>query len=185
MHPGGRQSAEATDGVTTGPATPQDLSTGEPHPVPPIPSKLTIPAIDLETPLVSLGLMPDGTVEVPADAEKAGWFHRGPAPGQTGSSVILGHVDSVNGPAVFARLQELRRGNTITVHTETGRAIRFIVRRTKSYLNDDFPAQRVYARQGGRWLNLITCTGTYDRTRGGYQSNLVVFTRRMNGPAGR
>lgn len=158
---------------------------GKPQWVSATPTALTIPVIDVQTPVVSLGLMSDGTVEVPANAERAGWFHRGPAPGQIGSAVILGHVDSAAGPAVFARLQELKRGDVITVHTEGGRGIRFTVRRTQSYLNDDFPAHRVYARQGGRWLNLVTCTGAYDRTRGGYQSNLVVFTSRMDGSAGR
>jgi sortase A len=69
----------------------------------------------------------------------------------------------------------------VTVRTKSGRAITFIVQRSKSYLNEDFPAQRVYARQGAARLNLVTCTGIYDSTRGGYQSNLVVYTRRVSG----
>lgn len=139
--------------------------------------------MDLETPLVRLGLMPDRTVEVPGNADRAGWFHPGPVPGGRGSAVILGHVDSVQGPAVFARLQELQPGDTVTVDRADGSSVRFVVRKAVLYANDDFPAQRVYATREGRRLNLVTCGGSYDSTRGGYQSNLVVYTRRALMPA--
>ena len=79
-------------------------------PAPPIakPVELSIPRIEVSTRLMGLGLEKDGSVEVPENAEVAGWFRRGPPPGSPGSSVILGHVDSLSGPAVFFRLRELR-----------------------------------------------------------------------------
>ncbi|MDZ5621619.1 class F sortase [Nocardioides bizhenqiangii] len=141
------------------------------------PARLKIPAIDVTTPLVRLGLMPDRTVEVPRNPDRAGWFQPGPVPGQRGSAVILGHVDSVRGPAVFARLQELQLGDAVTIERADGSTVRFVVSGTMLYENADFPADRVYAAQDGRRLNLVTCGGTYDSTRGGYQSNLVVYTR--------
>lgn len=144
------------------------------------PVGLRIAAIDVTTPLVRLGLMPDRTVEVPNNPDRAGWFHLGPTPGRRGSAVILGHVDSVQGPAVFARLQELQPGDVVAVDREDGSTIRFVVRKAVLYANADFPAHRVYAAtHRGRRLNLVTCGGSYDSTRGGYQSNLVVYTQRM------
>ena len=142
------------------------------------PVRLEISAIDVATPLVRLGLESDRTVEVPTDADKAGWFQRGPLPGQQGSAVILGHVDSDQGPAVFARLQELQRGDTVMVERANGSTVQFVVRRSVLYANADFPADRVYAAQGDRRLNIVTCGGVYDSTRGGYQSNIVVYTTR-------
>ena len=141
------------------------------------PAVLDIPAVAVSTPLVSLGLMPDRTVEVPDDPDVAGWFRRGPSPGGYGSAVILGHVDSSEGPAVFARLQELRPGDRLTVRRADGSTVPFVVLRSVLYANADFPAVRVYAAQGSRRLNLVTCGGVYDPARGGYQSNLVVYTR--------
>jgi len=85
----------------------------------------------------------------------------------------------VDGPAVFARLGELRRGDRVTVDLQGGRTEVFEVRTVTSYLNRDFPADEVYADQGGRFLNLVTCGGEYDADRGGYQSNVVVRTRRV------
>jgi hypothetical protein len=67
------------------------------------PARLEIPAIGVSTTLVRLGLLADGTMEVPRDDGVAGWFTGGPMPGQLGPAVIAGHVDSRTGPAVFYR----------------------------------------------------------------------------------
>ncbi len=157
--------------------------------VPPLPdvapARLEIPTIDLVTPLVRLGLMPDRTVEVPSNPDRAGWFRPGTVPGGRGSAVILGHVDSVHGPAVFARLQELQPGDLVAVDRADGSTVEFVVKQVVLYANADFPAHQVYAAPSGRRLNLVTCGGIYDADRGGYQSNLVVYTRLALTPAGR
>jgi len=143
------------------------------------PVHLAIPAIHVSHRLLRLGLQPDRTVEVPAPEDSAypGWFRLGPTPGQVGSSVILGHVDSVRGPAVFYDLRFLSRGDKVDVRLRDGTVTHFAVRRVATYANADFPADRVYAAHGVRALNLVTCGGEYDRSRGGYQSNVVVYTR--------
>ncbi|MCW2853344.1 MAG: putative secreted protein [Nocardioides sp.] len=141
------------------------------------PEHLRIAAIDVSTDLLRLGLNPDRTVEVPQDADLAGWFDQGPAPGRPGSSVLLGHVDSAAGPAVFHRLKELRARDTVEVRLDDGSVARFEVTRIATYENEDFPAQEVYAGSPRRAvLNLVTCGGEYDAGRGGWQSNVVVFT---------
>ena len=138
---------------------------------------LTIPAIDVSTDVIGLGQHPDGTVEVPDDPAAAGWFQLGPTPGSAGSSVILGHVDSTSGPAVFYRLDELRAGDRIAVRLDDGTTVRFRVHSNQTYANADFPARKVYGKQGRSQLNLVTCGGAYDAARGGYQSNVVVNAR--------
>ncbi len=141
------------------------------------PVALRIPIIDVATRLTRLGLQKDGTVEVPSNPDVAGWFRRGPSPGAPGSSVILGHVDSTAGPAVFYRLREMKQGDQMAVTLDDGTTVWFEVRSIRTYANNDFPAQRVYGRQGASELNLVTCGGDYDSTVGGYQSNLVVNAR--------
>ena len=146
------------------------------------PSHLEIPAIGLSTSLIELGLNKDETVEVPEDPARAGWFELGTVPGQRGSAVILGHVDSPDGPAVFADLSTLRTGDHIEVGLSDDTVVTFEVRRVATFANAEFPAQRVYAgTRGRRALNLVTCGGEYDRDRGGYQANVVVFTERVAG----
>ena len=116
---------------------------------------------------------------MPTERGTAGWFRLGPVPGQRGSSVILGHVDSVEGPDVFADLSMMRTAARVQVGLSDDTIATFEVTGIQTYANADFPADRVYAgTRRGRELNLVTCGGAYDASRGGYQSNVVVFTRR-------
>jgi Sortase domain len=141
------------------------------------PARLAIPAIGVATPLVRLGLEADGGMAVPADFGRAGWFTGGPAPGQVGPSVIAGHVDSRTGPAVFYRLRELRPGQGILVERADGRRLRFVVEQARSYPKDQFPTAAVFGPVPEAGLRLITCAGDFDRARGSYRDNLVVFAR--------
>ena len=139
---------------------------------------LEIEAIGVSAPLVSLGLNPDRSLQVPGDAASAGWWRGGPEPGERGASVIAGHVDSRNGPAVFYRLRALRPGAAIEVTTEEGTTARFVVERTERYAKDRFPTRRIYGRTRGSTLRLVTCAGSFDAARGHYRDNLIVFARR-------
>jgi sortase (surface protein transpeptidase) len=141
------------------------------------PVRLTVPAIGVETPLVRLGLEPDRTMEVPDDFGRAGWFAEGPAPGQPGPAVIAGHVDSTTGPAVFFRLRDLRSGDHIDVTRADGTRLRFVVEATRSFPKTSFPTGAVFGPTPAAELRLVTCTGTFDRARGSYRDNLVVFAR--------
>jgi len=139
------------------------------------PVELRIPAIDLAVSVSTLGLNPDRTVQVPTDAEQPGWFRLGPSPGQLGSAVILGHVDSKRGPAVFFRLRSLRPGDRVDVSLTNGAVAKFVVKKVATYPNSRFPARQVYASHGHSALQLVTCGGRFDR-RTGYQANVVVYT---------
>ena len=141
------------------------------------PVAISIPAIGVTSTLVSLGLNEDGTVEVPADPDLAGWYRLGTRPGASGSAVILGHVDSDHGPAVFYRLRTLHPGDLVEVRIADGTTQRYRVQSVRMYPNERFPAQRIYAATGGRTLNLVTCGGEYDAAHGGYQANVVVNAR--------
>ncbi len=142
------------------------------------PVSLTIPAIDVKADVTRLGLNADRTVEVPKDADDTGWYRHGPAPGENGSAVILGHVDSTTGPAVFYRLKNLERGEKVAVKLSDDSVAHYQVVRVALYANEDFPAQKVYSASVGQpALNLVTCGGSYDRDAGGYQSNVVVYTK--------
>jgi sortase (surface protein transpeptidase) len=99
----------------------------------------------------------------------------GTRPGDPGSAVILGHVDSKRGPAVFYRLRELRRGDQIKIARADGSSVRFIVQRTEQYPKDRFPTDAVYYPTLTPALRLVTCGGDFDATAGHYRSNVIVF----------
>jgi hypothetical protein len=140
------------------------------------PIQLLIPAIALNVSLSTLGLNPNGTVEVPTDIQQPGWYGLGPSPGQDGSAVILGHVDSHNGPAVFFKLRSLSTGDLVDVSLADGATAEFKVTSVATYLKSAFPDQQVYGSHGYGALQLVTCSGVFDSRTGHYLSNIVVST---------
>jgi sortase (surface protein transpeptidase) len=145
-----------------------------------VPLQLSIPAIGLDTRLVRLGLNPDGTLQVPTDFSVAGWYALGPSPGERGAAVIVGHVDSKQGPAVFYRLGELAPGNLVrTVLADRGEVL-FRVYAVREYAKAAFPTSLVYGATPGPELRLVTCGGPFDSRTGHYLDNVVVFARAMD-----
>jgi hypothetical protein len=145
----------------------------------PVPVRLEIGRIGVSTTLQRLGKDGHGAVEVPSGPrqwQEAGWYAGGTRPGDPGSAVILGHVDSRrDGPAVFFRLRDLRRGDEVTVVRADGSAVRFAVDRTEQYPKDRFPTDDVYYPTLTPGLRLVTCGGEFDPADGHYRSNVIVF----------
>jgi sortase (surface protein transpeptidase) len=135
-----------------------------------------IPRIGVSAVVGSMGLNADRTEEVPTRPLEAGWYRGGPTPGQLGSAVILGHVDSKAGPAVFARLRSLHKGDTVDVTLANGAIAHFAVDRVATYPNADFPAKKVYGSHGVAALQLVTCGGRYDHVAKSYTANVVAYS---------
>ncbi|MER5469213.1 class F sortase [Streptomyces sp. NPDC002685] len=141
-----------------------------------VPVGLRIPVIGVDTPVMRLGLAPDGSVQVPPIAahDRAGWYRHSPTPGQRGPSVILGHVTvGAYGDGVFRHLARLHRGDRIVARLENGRSAVFAVSAVRTVAKADFPADAVYGDVDRPELRLITCGGP--RSGGGYLDNVIVF----------
>lgn len=141
-----------------------------------LPVRLYIPEIYLDASFEEpLGLNSDQTIEVPESYGKVGWYKNGVTPGEVGAAVILGHVDSYTGPAIFFRLKDLEVGDTIEVEREDGTIAVFVVERMEEYDQEAFPTQEVYGSIDHAGLRLVTCTGLFDRSTRSYTHNLVVY----------
>ena len=166
--------AQSAATATAGPA-------GAPSPV-----ALAIPSLGLRTALVDLTLAPDSTLAAPDDAAIAGWWSQGTAPGEVGPAVIVGHVDSMTGPGVFIRIHELRAGEPITVTRNDGKKVTFVVDEVQQYPKSELPTALVYGPSSKPELRLITCGGRFDKRKGSYEANVVVFAHQEDSiPAGR
>jgi hypothetical protein len=141
----------------------------------PMPIQITIPKIRVTSSLERLGKDSKGGIVAPHQWAVAGWYALGPRPGEPGAAVILGHVDSKSGPAVFFRLQELRPGDLVAVTRQDGSTVRFVVDRTKQYPKHRFPTEAVYFPTLTPTLRLVTCGGEFDWATGHYRSNFIVF----------
>ena len=142
-----------------------------------VPVRIIIPAIGVDAPLTEVGLNQDRTVQTPPlnDHNLAGWYKYSVTPGQTGSSLIVGHVDSYTGPSVFFRLKELHKGDTVQVKRADGHLVIFTVDGVQVASKTAFPTQAVYRNTGYPSLRLVTCGGPFDYSTGHYLDNIVVY----------
>jgi Sortase domain len=141
----------------------------------PLPVRLRISALGVDAPVGPVGKAADGTVEVPTRWEDVGWFDGGARPGEDGPAVLLGHVDSKAGPAVFARLPTAPPGTVVEVVDEDGKTTRWRVDRVEQHPKTRFPTEAVYLPALRPELRLVTCGGEFDRATGHYRDNVVVY----------
>ncbi|GLZ52578.1 hypothetical protein Acsp07_21950 [Actinomycetospora sp. NBRC 106378] len=166
--------------TTSAAATPTTPAGPPPSP----PARIVVGKIGVDSPVASVGLNPDRTMEVPAKGplyDLAAWYRYSVTPGQQGPSVIIGHIDSAeNGPSVFFRLGALAPGDTVDVTRADGRVVTFAVYATRAVAKDAFPTADVYSGTAGPELRLITCSGSFDAAARSYRDNTVVFAREIS-----
>ncbi|MFE3599576.1 class F sortase [Streptomyces sp. NPDC059096] len=176
---GGGTAASGTTAHSGGTPSPVPSSTRTaPDGGPSVPVGLEIPAIGVDTAVMTLGLAPDGTVQTPPISanDRAGWYRHSPVPGRTGPSVILGHVTvGAYGAGVFHRLARLQQGDRIVTRLENGERVTFAVTTVRTVAKADFPTETVYGNVDRPELRLITCGG--ELTEDGYPDNVIAFAK--------
>ena len=161
-------------------AAPTDTSI-KPSPTPNVgtPTRLIVPNIGVNASIENIGILPNGDLATPTKSpwENVGWYYQGTRPGEMGSAVIAGHLDRPGGaPAVFWSLRNLQPGNMVMVVNTTGATLRFKVTRVTSYPPNQAPLQDIFANNGGKYLNLITCAGDWIPSEHQTTLRLVVYT---------
>jgi LPXTG-site transpeptidase (sortase) family protein len=141
------------------------------------PTRLLIPKISVDAPFTELTTDDTGRLQPPTanDTNLVGWYAKGVSPGERGAAIIAGHVDTTTSAAVFAGLDQLKKGDKFRVERSDGRTASFVVDKTDSFAKSDFPDDEVYADTPDAQVRLITCAGSYDRSAKDYTENLVVF----------
>jgi Sortase domain len=142
------------------------------------PVSVEIPAIGVTSKLLHLGKNANGTIAVPslnAPVSRAAWYKYSPTPGQIGTSVIEGHVDTYQGPAIFFRLGALHPGDRVVVRLADGVTANFRVTGVRQYLKSRFPSKAIFGPTNYAALHLITCGGAFDYETHHYLSSTVVF----------
>ncbi len=135
---------------------------------------ISIPGLGIDQGVIELAVNGD-SLQVPDRYSDIGWWREGPAPGEDGAAVMVGHVDSPTAPAVFYQLSGVTPGERISVELDDRSQAVFEVREAVLYDRDEFPSKEVYRTHGKPGLNLLTCGGSYDKD-GGYSGNVVVYT---------
>jgi sortase A len=141
------------------------------------PSLLNIPSISVAAPVVATGLTSEGNMDISDNTEQVAWYKLGKLPGEVGTAVVAGHYGWKNGAAsIFNRLHELKKGDVIATTGEDGKRRTFMVTRSATY-SPEHDAKEVFSSSDGKaHLNLITCQGSWERSKASYSQRLVVFT---------
>lgn len=140
-----------------------------------VPLRLRAPSIGVDAGVVPVGVDPDGAMEIPTDVDEIGWYRFGPAPGDPGTAVLAGHVDSrTQGRGAFFDLRQLDVGDRVVVSFD-GSASTWEVVARRQYGKDVIPLDEVFTRGGAPRLALITCGGEFDGGAGRYLDNVVVY----------
>lgn len=139
------------------------------------PAELSIPKLNVHTPIEFVGNAADGNMDVPKDDMHVAWYEPGFIPGQKGNAVLAGHFDRKDGgPAVFYNLNKLENGDEIIVADANTKLHTFVVVDKTKYPVTNFPVPNVFGPSDGKYLNLITCEGVFDPAKKLYSDRLVV-----------
>jgi LPXTG-site transpeptidase (sortase) family protein len=140
------------------------------------PVRLKIPTIGVDAALEYVRLTQEGALAAPGSPNTAGWYDKGPRPGEQGNAIIDGHFGwKGNIPAVFDNLHKLQKGDAITVVDEKGKNLQFVVRTIGTYTDTQTDPTIFKASDKGIHLNLITCSGTWNNAKASYSNRLIVF----------
>lgn len=112
---------------------------------------------------------------VPPSFEKVGILTPWTKPGEPGNAVIAGHFDHYTGPAIFYRLRELKRGDKIFLYNRKNDKLVFIVKHVESFMTKKAPLERIFGPSSVAQLNLITCSGKFNKKTREHTRRLVVF----------
>lgn len=138
------------------------------------PAHIEIPSIGVDAAIEPTGILNNGEMGVPEDVDQVGWFKPGFKAGAKGHAVLAGHVDSLTGPAVFYELKKVNTGDQVKLTDANGRKMIFEVKKMASYETDQAPIEEIFGNADGRFINLITCTGNFNRDIGSHEERLVV-----------
>ncbi len=140
----------------------------------PTPATIEIESLEIEAPIVPVGIDADGAFDLPPGNE-AGWYRFGPAPGAEGSAVLAAHVDWNGEPGAFFTLHEAEGGERLSVVYDDGSIVEFEIVSIEEYSKTELPLEELFTRDGEPQLALITCGGDFDRATRSYESNVVVI----------
>ncbi|QGZ51824.1 class F sortase [Streptomyces sp. QHH-9511] len=167
----GRSGDAGTPATGTAAAVPAPLTASRPE-------RVRVPALRVDAPVMDVGLDAEGWIDAPPSYEKnlAGWFTGAVTPGEQGTSVVVGHVDTPDGRAVFFGLGALRKGHHVEIARRDGTTAVFAVYGVEVVSKDRFPAERIYKDGALPELRLLTCGGRFTKEKG-YDGNVVVSAR--------
>jgi hypothetical protein len=168
--------ATAAPSSPAGPAAaPAPSHTAAPFP----PTRLRVPRLGVDAPVVPVTVQPDGLLAVPGDVDTIGWWSAGAAAAApSGTVVLVGHVDSARqGRGAFFGLRTLQPGDRVILSSTDDRTAAYTVAARRQYPKSALPSGEVFGQHTMPRLVLVTCGGRFNQETRHYSDNTVVYAR--------
>jgi sortase (surface protein transpeptidase) len=158
-----------------GPPIPISRTGGQRSAAGAVPTRLQVPALDIDAPITPVGVDSAGQVQIPEDVHTLGWYQWGRSVGAaSGSVVVVGHVDSARqGVGALFDLRSIAAGAEVVVTAGNRRYVYQVIAR-EEFVKNAVPWPALFATTGRTRLTLVTCGGAFDRTTKSYVDNIVV-----------
>lgn len=146
--------------------------------VPPdMPWKINLKSIQRDGYIQPVGIDQHGDIAVPSNVLMAGWYINSVKPGEVGLSIVTGHRDGRIRPGIFRHIGNLKKGDAFEITYGDGSIRKFEVVdvRIKS-IEDTYELMYEKREDIERQLNLIGCTGTYDKDAATYDKRITIIS---------
>ena len=157
------------------------------------PVRLLIPGLQIDAPVIAMGLDSNRHPEVPDDGYVVAWYTFSAAPGRGSNAVFSGHYDWYTPageplPGIFYRLRELTIGDEIMVTLDDGTEMRYRVTGNVSVPYEDPNVVKVMEPTTKDAITVVTCGGTWVRDGsyrygGNYSHRIIVRAERVLEPS--
>jgi LPXTG-site transpeptidase (sortase) family protein len=141
------------------------------------PRYIGIPAINVNARVMQTGVNSEDVLGTPSNVYDTAWYTGSAEPGQDGATLIDGHVSSWTTKGVFYNLDKLVFGDAISITKGNGQVVNYKVIKSETYdsNNVDMKAALTTITGSQSSLNLISCTGSYQKSTGQFNKRIIVF----------
>lgn len=175
----GATASPQTSTVAAGGPVPAGCST-QASPI--VPTRITMGSVTTDSPVLSLGLAGDGSIETPPfdQPRSVGWFNGGPKPGAAQGKVVLTahtfHKGGALGNALHDEKSGLKVGDVIRVTDASGKTLCYRYTKQAKLLvkNYDPNSTAVYDNDGKPMLAIVICWD-WDAARKFWDSRVVYY----------
>jgi LPXTG-site transpeptidase (sortase) family protein len=142
-----------------------------------LPRIITIPELNIETYIQQVGVDQYKRIAVPSNIYLTGWFIDSAKPGESGVSIIDGHMGGRYEKGIFKELDKLSVDDKFYITYGDGRDVYFQVKEVKTVSIDE-AEEVLYKKLDNidKQLNLITCGGEYNK-QSGYDKRVIVIAQ--------
>lgn len=146
------------------------------------PRMLRIDSLNIAAKVRPMGINSIGAIAAPINIYDSGWYTGSSKPGAAGAMFIDGHASGATRKGLFAYIDTLQIGNTVSVERGDGQLFTYKVVHVETVSKDAVDMTKALRTYDGvkEGLNLMTCTGAWIKEQKTYDKRAIVYTERVS-----